>query len=363
MDKPDKPYPTFPLYAHGSGQWAKKILGKTHYFGAWDDPEGALDHYQAVKDDLHAGRSPRPRGTVDLLTLCNEFAYSKRLDWERGELKKVSYLGCKSICEKTLASLGRTLDVESMQASDFAKLRSDLGKDTDSPVTLKNRVTGARMLFKWAFDSGLIPNQLPYLKALKKPSEALLRKAKAEGPVKLFTATEIDEIIRQADGFMKPCLYLAINGGYGNRDVCELKWEHIKGEWVAMPRSKNYMSRRVWLWPETRKALAEWKAIAPISDHVVCQPNGKPHGTKGHSTPISRLFQELMTKKVRAGRGFYAIRHTFRTVADDTNDQVAIAVMMGHADKSISATYREKIKPERIKAVASYVRDWLLAKR
>jgi hypothetical protein len=60
IDKPEKPSPDFPLYAHRNGCWAKKIRGKTYFFGVWKDPDGALENYLKRKDDLHAGRKPRP---------------------------------------------------------------------------------------------------------------------------------------------------------------------------------------------------------------------------------------------------------------------------------------------------------------
>jgi len=71
--KPSKPHPDFPLYSHDSGKWAKKVCGKTHYFGTWDDPDGALEQYLEVKDDLLAGRTPSNDEGLTIRELGNRF--------------------------------------------------------------------------------------------------------------------------------------------------------------------------------------------------------------------------------------------------------------------------------------------------
>jgi hypothetical protein len=50
-----------------------------HYFGPWNDPDGALKKYLEQKDTLHAGRKPREATEgVTLKELCNRSLNAKR---------------------------------------------------------------------------------------------------------------------------------------------------------------------------------------------------------------------------------------------------------------------------------------------
>src|SRR6516225_12110106 len=85
--KPAKPYPDFPLTAHPAGYWCKKIRGKIYYFGPWSDPDGALAKYNEQKDDLHAGRTPRPDpGVITVRGCLNHFRDAKQALVDAGEL-------------------------------------------------------------------------------------------------------------------------------------------------------------------------------------------------------------------------------------------------------------------------------------
>jgi hypothetical protein len=85
--KPAKPHPGFPLFAHASGRWAKKVRGKFYYFGPWRDPQGALNRWLEAKDDLLAGRPHKaPSSGLTVRELCNRFLTGKKHLLDSGEI-------------------------------------------------------------------------------------------------------------------------------------------------------------------------------------------------------------------------------------------------------------------------------------
>ena len=131
------------------------------------------------------------------------------------------------------------------------------------------------------------------------------------------------------------------------------------------------MGRRIPLWPETIAAVKlvldhRPKAKEPDDAHLVfitkygqrwvkTNQSGTPADALGQE--FAKLLKELGIK--RPGVSFYAIRHSWRTIADETRDFPAIDLIMGHADNSMADPYRERIGDDRLKAVVKHVHDWL----
>ncbi len=366
--KPAKPYPEYPLYAHASGQWAKKIRGTFHYFGRWDDPDAALAKYLEQKDALHAGRTPREAsdGTT-IKELCNQFLNAKRALVESGELSNRSWQDYKAVCDLIISFFRKGRLVADLDPEDFAALRGKLAKKW-GPVTLGNVIQRIRVVFKFAWDNGLIDRPVRYGQGFKRPSRKVVRIDRARKGPRLFTAHEIRRLLDAAGTSMRAMILLGINGGFGNADCGRLPLfaVDLDAGMIDFPRPKTGVNRRCPLWPETVVALKE--ALAARREPKDADDAGLVFVTKyGQSwakgiATITHEMQKLMRRLAingRKGLGFYTLRHVFRTIADGSKDSVACDFIMGHEIPHMSSVYRETISDDRLRAVAGHVWAWL----
>ena len=151
--KPTKPHKDFPLFAHATGRWAKKVRGKLHYFGPWNAPDQALDLWLLQKDDLLAGRKPRDtQGGFTIRSLANHFLTFKQHQRELGEITSRTFNDYKRTCELLIDVFGRNREVADLRADDFAVLRTELAKSR-GPTTLHNEIGRVRVVFNFAYQN------------------------------------------------------------------------------------------------------------------------------------------------------------------------------------------------------------------
>jgi hypothetical protein len=132
--KPPKPYPDFPLFAHATRRWAKKIKGRFYYFGPWDDPDGALQRYLDQRDDLYAGRKPRIQTEgITVRELANRFLTAKKDLVDAGEIASSTFQDYHSTCSRVLEAFGPNRVVDDLASDDFERLRRQYAKTRGPP--------------------------------------------------------------------------------------------------------------------------------------------------------------------------------------------------------------------------------------
>jgi integrase len=366
-----KPRPDFPLFPHAAGYWAKKIRGKLHYFGPWNDPDGALQKYLEQKDALHSGRKLRPEvGGTTVKDVANDFLNAKQALVDAGELSPRTWADYKQICVLVVAHLGKSRLASDVGPDDFASLRNKMAKKWGPHRLGSKLIQYTRSLFKHAVDAGLIDKPVRFGPGFKRPAKIVLRLNRAEQGPKLFTAEEVRRLLDSAGVQLKAMILLGINCGFGNSDCGSLPLTAVDLERsiIDFPRPKTGIPRRCPLWLETVQALKDALAARPEpkkAEHaglVFVTKYGGSWDKDTSTNPISQQTAKLLKTlgiNGRTGLGFYTLRHTFRTVADESKDQPAVDFIMGHEVPHMSAVYRETISDARLKVVTDHVRQWL----
>jgi integrase len=275
--------------------------------------------------------------------LIDKFIASRATLAESGELSLRHLADCKRM-GVTLSAAFTRRRVEELHPSDFERLRKTLAKHHGT-VTLAGEVSKIRSFFNFAFKQRLIATPVNFGEGFKKPSATAMRKTRSERGSRMFQPKQIRLLLQEAKPQFRAMILLAINCGFGNNDCALLKWANLdlKKGWVTYPRPKTGVERRCKLWPETVAALKDFKT----DDYVFITKYGNPWTPKCLSdSPISQEMSKLLKKLKlnRPGLSFYALRHTFETVAGESRDQAAVDFIMGHVPKSddMSAVYQDR---------------------
>jgi len=370
-----KPREDFPLYPHRTGRWVKRVRGKLHYFGKCaDDPKGeaALTRWLDEKDDLLAGRTPRAKtGGLTVGEMCDRFLQSKDKQRAAGEITFMTRRDYQETTDRIVAQFGKNRLVSDLGSDDFEALRAAIAKRW-RPVALGNEIQRVRVVFKYAYDAGLIEQPMRYGPMFKRPSRKVLRLQRAKNGPKMFEAADVQLLVKGATSQLKAMILLAVNCGFGNNDCATMPSRSLDLDsgWIDFPRPKTGIHRRCPIWPETivavRNVLAKRKQPKEKAHEglVFITAVGGSFAKESGDNPIAKEFAKLVKAQglQQHGRGFYSLRHTFRTIADGSRDQPAVDSIMGHADESMAARYRERIDDARLKSVADFVHGWLFAK-
>jgi integrase len=322
-----------------------------------------------LKSDLHAGRTPRAAtAELTVFSLCGLFLTAKQRKLEAGELTHKTFRDYTSVCQIAIKAFGRNRLVSDLRPDDFGKLRAQMALRL-GPERLTIDITRVRSVFRFAAVNGLIDRAVVYGDAFAVPSQRQRRLHRAAQGPKMFEAGEVRRMLDAAGQPLKTMILLAVNCGFGNSDCGTLPLSalDLDGGWVNYHRPKTGINRRCPLWSETIAAVRDWLAVRP-------EPRGRNagllfvtifgtawHKTETKGSPITGAFAALRDK-LGLGRSFYALRHTFQTIGDESGDFVAVRCIMGHAGGGdIADAYRERISDERLRKVTDHVRKWLFS--
>ena len=215
-------------------------------------------------------------------------------------------------------------DAESIQAAlsaaNLEAYKLDAAGHYPSKYTLAGVTSTVKALITWAWETDRI-DTLPR-------NLAKFRRVTTPDPVALvYTKSEVLDLYQHGSPTAKLCLLLALNGGYTQQDIADLRHDTIDWENGIIDACRGKIKkvaivpRRVKLWPSTLQRLRLHATDPSISDLVLLTRTGQPltwrklrdDGKAIRVDSIKLAFNRLQLKRKIKGRTF---KHFRRTGAD-----------------------------------------------
>jgi integrase len=310
------------------------------YLGS--DKEQALEKYHRLGLGLQlpAVEEVAPNPLISVKELANRFIAAQRANWRNPETTLTCYKGW----------LGRFLrDHPRLMASAltveaFADWKLSLKERGYSAESINHYLSAVRAMYVFAEETDLI-QKAPKLRRVKNETRPKL--GAKDKP--LYTPDDLQRMLAKADLQMRAMILLALNCGFGPKDVRDLTWNHIGGERVTLPRSKRGVCQTYLLWAEIRALLeeirqerlelearmAKRKALRCDNGHVFVTRFWKPWSKDA----VAEQFRKLCKKAGVPCYGFYRLRHCASTAMSLVATPHVQRKFMRHSQLQQQVTY------------------------
>lgn len=295
------------------------------------------------------------------------FLSQKRAQVGGGELSVGRYANLKLHLGLFQDFVGGSNPVSAITSRAMTDFRTDLlerkSRGEFSGKYAKDRLDAAKQFARWLWQEEILA-QLP--RAISSKTFTI---TPAAPEIKTLTVAEIKTLLDAATGQLKLFVMLALNTGFLQKDISELKPDEV--DWragvIRRKRSKTKNFENVpevayTLWPETFRLLKEYRR--PNCPHVLANENGgslltstlKEDGKQHKVDNIHTAYFRLCNRVSIKDRPFKSLRKTSATLLRGSEKYSGLEdLFLGHAPRSMSDKHYAGI-PHELMASAL---DWL----
>jgi hypothetical protein len=175
--------------------WAKKIRGKTHYFGRIEDGwQAAEDLYNRKREDLHAGRKPRDNDDQNTVAnLCDSCLAAGEVRVDNGEIRRTSWEDSLECAKLFAGFLGKTRSIDSLRVLDFEEFRNHLVKRFNV-TTVAGHIARIKAMLQWAYDVELLDAPICTGANFKRPPASQFRRHRSSKPAQSYQPGEVHRL-------------------------------------------------------------------------------------------------------------------------------------------------------------------------
>jgi integrase len=221
--------------------------GRRIYLGS-DKNQALAKYHQLGLGIEQVQRELAPPVDITAKNLANRFLAAQRANWRNPKTTLKSY---KDWLGRFIKDHPR-LRIADFTVEKFAAWKLSLKERGYSPESINHYLGAVRAMFTFAEETDIV-EKAPKLKRVR--NEKRPRAGSTEKP--LYTLDELNRLLKKAELQLKAMIMLALNCGFGPKDIRDLTWDHIDGERVTLPRSKTGVCQTYLLWLETRALLEE----------------------------------------------------------------------------------------------------------